>query len=431
MPTTSPGSVVDRLDAIGLWPYRRRVLLVVGAAYFFAFFDIVNIGAALPVIEQQFDISSTTAAMAVSVGLVGYVVGALADATIADRLGPRKGLVVSVIALIVGGVIAALADGFAMLLVGRFITGMGIGAEIAAAAAYIAGISPAGLRGRAGCTAVSWGYAGLAAAPFIALALVPEFADGWRVMFIIGAVGALVVLPLRLGLPPSVRWLIAEGREQQAKDAVVEIEQFAGREGPIPLAKPQPTVAPGSFVTMAALFLGVWFIYYIGNYGWLTLAPTLLTKQGFTLSASLSFLCVTGFGFVVGALLSIRVGERFERKFTIAATLVVYAVALAIIGLEPTPAVVMGFGFIVSATIGLAVPILYVNTAEQFRSLMRARGVASTDGIGHAGGAIAPLLILPAAAAGFFWGMGVMALSGLIAAALVLLGRRMTGHSIS
>ena len=250
-------------------------------------------------------------------------------------------------------------------------------------------------------------------------------------MFIIGAVGALVVLPLRLGLPPSVRWLIAEGREQQAKDAVVEIEQFAGREGPIPVAKPQPTVAPGSFVTLAALFLGVWFIYYIGNYGWLTLAPTLLTKQGFTLSASLSFLCVTGFGFVVGALLSIRVGERFERKFTIAATLVVYAVALAIIGLEPTPAVVMGFGFIVSATIGLAVPILYVNTAEQFRSLMRARGVASTDGIGHVGGAIAPLLILPAAAAGFFWGMGVMALSGLIAAALVLLGRRMTGHSIS
>ncbi|MCX6385836.1 MAG: MFS transporter [Solirubrobacterales bacterium] len=431
MPTTSSGSVVDRLDAIGLWPYRRRVLLVVGAAYFFAFFDVVNIGAALPVIEQQFDISSTTAAMAVSVGLVGYVVGALADAAIADRLGPRKGLVVSVIALIVGGVIAALADGFAMLLVGRFITGMGIGAEIAAAAAYIAGISPAGLRGRAGCTAVSWGYAGLAAAPFIALALVPEFADGWRVMFIIGAVGALVILPLRLGLPPSVRWLIAEGREQQAKDAVVEIEQFAGREGPIPLAKPQPTVAPGSFVTMAALFLGVWFIYYIGNYGWLTLAPTLLTKQGFTLSASLSFLCVTGFGFVVGALLSIRVGERFERKFTIAATLVVYAVALAIIGAEPTPAVVMGFGFIVSATIGLAVPILYVNTAEQFRSLMRARGVASTDGIGHVGGAIAPLLILPAAAAGFFWGMGVMALSGLIAAALVLLGRRMTGHSIS
>ncbi len=140
MPTTSPGSVVDRLDAIGLWPYRRRVLLVVGAAYFFAFFDIVNIGAALPVIEQQFDISSTTAAMAVSVGLVGYVVGALADAAIADRLGPRKGLVISVIALIVGGVIAALADGFAMLLVGRFITGMGIGAEIAAAAAYIAGI---------------------------------------------------------------------------------------------------------------------------------------------------------------------------------------------------------------------------------------------------------------------------------------------------
>ncbi len=81
------------------------------------------------------------------------------------------------------------------------------------------------------------------------------------------------------------------------------------------------------------------------------------------------------------------------------------------------------------STIGFAVSLMYVNTAEQFTTRVRARGVAIGDGLGHLGGAAAPLLILAATAVGFFWGMGVMALSGLISAVLILFGQRMTGRS--
>lgn len=433
----TPGAdILGRLDALRVWPYPRRVLMVIGAAWFFAFFDIVNIGYALPAISTQFGVSSTVAALAVSIGLVGYIIGSLSDGLAADRFGRRVALVISVAAFSAGTIIAALAPDLSVLLVGRFIAGMGIGAEIAAATAYVSEIAPASLRGRAGSIAAAFGYAGFAVVPFVALAIVPRFEAGWRVLFLIGAAGALVVLPFRHHLPRSPRWLVSKGRLDEAAAAVAVCEAHvaaAGRteqapQSPLPVHPPRGT--PG-FARYALLFLGVWFAYYIGNYAWLTLAPTLLTQEGFSLSDSIGFLSVTGVGFVAGALIAVLLGERIERKVTITGTLVLWAVALLIIGIAPVAGVIMALGFVASVTIGLAVPLMYVYTAEHFTSARRARGVSIADGIGHVGGAIAPYVVLPVAGISFGLGLGVMALTGLISAGLVLLGRRMTGQAVT
>jgi putative MFS transporter len=109
---TASNAIIERLDAIGVWPYPRRVLIALGAAYFFAFYDIVNIGDALPVIAKQFEISSQTAASAISVGLLGYVVGSLSDAVVSDRLGRRPALLVSVGMFTFGALITAFSDSF-------------------------------------------------------------------------------------------------------------------------------------------------------------------------------------------------------------------------------------------------------------------------------------------------------------------------------
>jgi len=423
-------SAIERLDAIGVWPYPRRILIVLGAAYFFAFYDVVNIGDALPEIAKQFDVSSTTSGYAVSIGLLGYVVGSLSDSVISDRLGRRPALVVSVVMIVIGSLVTAFSGSFEVLVAGRFISGMGIGAEIAAAAAYLNGISPTRLRGRAGSQAVLWGYVGIAVTPFVALALVPTFTDGWRVMFLIAAVGALAVLPFRRRLPESPRWLVMKGRDDEALALVEEAESFAAAQGPAPeMPELKPSTDRRPFWAAALLFLAIWLIYYVANYGWLTLAPTLLTGKGFSLSTSLTFLCVSGLGFVLGAWASVRFSERFERKLSIFVGLVAFAAGLTVIGLAPVGAVITIFGFIVSATIGFVVPLMYVLTAEQFDTPTRARGVAMGDGLGHLGGAAAPLIILPVAATGFFWGMGVMALASLISAGLVLFAQRMTGRA--
>jgi MFS transporter, putative metabolite:H+ symporter len=60
-----------RLDRIPVWPYERKLLWIVGAGYFFAFFDIVTISFAAPVIAKQFHVSKATVALSVTSSLIG------------------------------------------------------------------------------------------------------------------------------------------------------------------------------------------------------------------------------------------------------------------------------------------------------------------------------------------------------------------------
>jgi putative MFS transporter len=433
-----------RLDRIPVWPYERKLLWVVGAGYFFAFFDIVTISFAAPVIATQFHVSKATVTLSVTSSLVGYIIGAFADATIADKWGRRLSLGLSVGVFSLGTVLAAASTNVTELIIFRFIAGLGIGAEIAAVTTYIGELSPAPLRGRYTSWATTAAYAGFAVVPFIARGLVPTFASGWRILFLIGALGGLTILFMRRNLPPSPRWLMTQGRVQEAEAVVAEAEDSAREtiDGELPQPEAVPDEAKAErfpirallappMIGRVGLFVGIWFVYYIGNYGWLTLAPTLFTDQGYSLADSTTYLIVSGIGFLVGAYATTHFSDRLERKFAAAAVTVVWAVSLLVIGLFVSPTIIIVFGFIASMTIGLLVPMLYTYTAEHFSTNARATGVALTDGLGHIGGALAPLIVLGANSAwGFSGAFVVMAVSGVVAGALILLGIRATGRSL-
>ena len=297
----------------------------------------------------------------------------------------------------------------------RFISGLGIGAEIAAVTTYISELSPARLRGRYTSWATTAAYAGFAVVPFVARVLVPNFAPGWRILFAIGALGGVTILFMRRGLPASPRWLVSQGRTEEADEMVAEAEETAREDSideELPPPSPSPTrPRPSAFPVRALLrrrwraawrcSSAIWFVYYIGNYGWLTLAPTLFTDKGYSLADSTTYLIVSGIGFLVGAYATTRFSDRFERKYTAALFAVAWAISLLVIGYFVSPAIIIVFGFIASMTIGLLVPMLYTYTAEHFATSARATGVALTDGLGHIGGALAPLIVLGANSA---WG---------------------------
>lgn len=439
-----PASVSARLDRIPVWPYERKLLWIVGAGYFFAFFDIVTISFATPVIATQFGVSKATVTLSVTSSLIGYIIGAFADSTIADKWGRKLSLGLSVGVFSAGTVLAALSTNVQELIAFRFIAGLGIGAEIAAVTTYLGELSPARLRGRYTSWATTAAYAGFAVVPFIARGLVPTFASGWRILFLIGALGGATILFMRRGLPPSPRWLLSQGRTEEARDLVASAEENAQErvDGDLPEPRPVPDETPAErfpirallrrpMAGRVALFVAIWFIYYIGNYGWLTLAPTLFTDKGFSLADSTTYLVVSGIGFLVGAYATTRFSDCLERKYSIAACAVVWAVSLFVIGYFVSPTVIIVFGFIASATIGLLVPMLYTYTAEHFPTNARATGVALSDGLGHVGGALAPLIVLGANSAwGFSSAFLVMAISGVAAGALILLGIRATGRSL-
>jgi MFS transporter, putative metabolite:H+ symporter len=433
-----------RLDRIPVWPYERKLLWIIGAGYFFAFFDIVTISFAMPVIAQQFHVSKTVVAYSVTSSLIGYVLGAYANSTIADKWGRKLSLALSVALFSIGTLVAAFSPDVTVLIIFRFVAGLGIGAEIAAVTTYIGELSPAPLRGRYTSWATTAAFAGLGIVPLIARGLVPTFHDGWRVLFVIGALGSLTILYMRRGLPASPRWLVSQGREAEATELVAEAEHRARDQVEGDLPRPQAVAdepPPESFPTRAllrppyiarlALFIAIWFIYYIGDYGWLTLAPTLFVDKGYSLADSTSYLIVSGVGFVVGSYATTHFSDRIERKYSLAAIATVWAASLLVIGLFVSPATIMIFGFVASASIGLAIPLLYTYTAEHFTTNARASGVALTDGLGHVGGALAPVFVLGALSLwGFKGAFVVMAASGVATAVLVLLGIRATGRSL-
>ena len=63
---------------------------------------------------------------------------------------------------------------------------------------------------------------------------------------------------------------------------------------------------------------GIWFVFYIGDYGWLTLAPTLFTDKGYSLADSTTYLIASGIGFLVGAYATTHFTDRIERKYSAA-----------------------------------------------------------------------------------------------------------------
>jgi MFS transporter, putative metabolite:H+ symporter len=287
-------------------------------------------------------------------------------------------------------------------------------------------------------------YAGFAVVPFVARGLVPTFASGWRILFVMGALGGVTILFMRRGLPPSPRWLVTQGRTEEAHEVVAEAEETAREtmDEELPPPVPVPDEPKAERFPIAALlrppmrgrlllFVGIWFVYYVGNYGWLTLAPTLFVDKGYSLADSTSYLIVSGIGFLIGAFATTRFSDRFERKYTAAMCAVTWAISLAVIGLFVSPVIIIVFGFIASMTVGLLVPVLYTYTAEHFSTNARATGVALTDGLGHVGGALAPLIVLGAYSAwGFSGAFIVMAITGLLTGALILFGIKATGRSL-
>jgi MFS transporter, putative metabolite:H+ symporter len=280
--------------------------------------------------------------------------------------------------------------------------------------------------------------------PFVARFLVPNYAAGWRILFGIGALGGVTILFMRRGLPPSPRWLVTQGREDEAQELVAEAERTAedNIDGDLPEPEPVPEEPKAErfpirvllrqpMASRLVLFVAVWFVYYISNYGWLTLAPTLFVDKGYSLADSTTYLIVSGIGFLVGALATTRFSDRVERKYTASAFALAWAGSLLVIGLAVSPAIIIVFGFIASMTVGLLVPLLYTYTAEHFSTNARATGVALTDGLGHIGGALAPLIVLGANSAwGFSGAFIVMAVCGVLTAVLILLGITATGRSL-
>jgi len=431
--------LIKRLDSFPTWPWPFYYLIVIGLGYFFSLYDVLTLGVAAPIMGPQIGISATTlAAEGTILALIGYVIGAFTYSQIADKLGRRTGLTITLLSYSIGSLLTGISTIVLEVYVFRFITGIGIGAELCVAAAYLSELNPANVRGRYQSLATFFGFVGAGIGPFIGFLVIPAFSWGWRLFFIIGALGAFTIIPIRFLLPESPRWLVKKGRIEEARKVISKLEAFwikkHGSLPPLPQVditlasedKPVPilnllTDKRYSYRLIHAIV--VFLLYYIFTYPFLALTTSLLAASGYTAVTSLFVTAMGGFGFALGAFLAFIFAESIQRKDL--ATILFVVEGLALIGISlliSVPEIIASY-FIFATANTFLVTILYVYMAEIFPTRARATGGAFTDGLGH----ITPVFMIPAvvylfATNGFTVAYSILGAVALITAVIMFFG---------
>lgn len=419
-------SIAQRLDRLPLTWALWRLAIVTQIAWAFAILSDGIAARIYPFIwgpEHAFDTARFSVLLLVSTGL-GIVVGEYVFAVLSDRLGRRRILLAAAACVGLGTLPAAFTSNFYLLCLFLGLGAAGIGGVLATNVVYMAELAPSGARGRMTQTSQ-------AIAPFVlnvlgnltGLVLMPEHYQA--LVLLIAAGPLLVLIPLvALTLPESPRWLDAHGRHVEADRVVTALEKESlKRAGSLPepvvvevRAEPKAGVRDlfgPAFRGRTSLLLVCWILGYSGLvYGPLGFINLYLVKVGFSAHDIFTAGLISALiGSPGGLILAGRLNERFERKTLILAGAIVACAGLLLTFAVGTywhslPLLAVASSVV---TAGLYVWLfnMYTYTAVAFPTRIRSVGTGWTDGFGHIGAMISPLIIGPlftATAGGGYYG---------------------------
>ena len=203
-------------------------------------YDWVVIGGAKPFYELYFGIADSPSAqgLAMTIALVGCMIGAMVCGWLADRIGRKRLLIVSALIFLLSSVATGVFSDFHSFLVARFFGGIGIGVASGLSPMYIAEVAPARVRGKLVSLNQMTIVLGILGAQITNWLIADPIPDGttaesiaaswngqmaWRWMFWAAAVPSALFLVLAFFIPESPRWLALKGMDGEARATLTHI----------------------------------------------------------------------------------------------------------------------------------------------------------------------------------------------------------------
>jgi MFS transporter, putative metabolite:H+ symporter len=432
-----------RLEKLPFSPWHRRLFLLAFFGTLFDAADFAMFGAALPPIAREFGLGPGQAGLLATTGLFGAFLGALFWGTISDYIGRRTAFKVTIGIFAAFTGLAAGAWNMASLIGARFLANFGLGGEVPVACTLVTEFMPGRIRGAATGNMMTAFPVGLVVAAGLSLAVIPNF--GWRWLFVIGVLPALLLFFVRRNVPESVRYLLSKGRMAEAEATVAYIEKSAMGEHPaavVATASPAGHVSGPAGVTVLQLLapgrrrrtILLWivsFCFLWSSNGILFMLPTILTQRGLPLSEAILFQLVQAGAAIFGYSACSFLIDRYGRR----PVLFLYYFIGA--GFHLWFAMASGFWmFAAIACVGWVNPGVYgpttIYAGELYPTEMRATAVGWVFGIGRIGSFLAPTIVGFMLAYGFgAYVLHTFALTYLIAAlALIGIGIETKGRTL-
>src|SRR5271169_5967148 len=193
-------------------PGQRRTLLAASMGWALDAFDAMLYSLVLALLMRDLGMSKTAAGLLGTLTLLASGIGGVLFGFVADRIGRKQALMASILTYSVCSFASGLATSIAMLAAARLVLGLGMGGEWNTGATLVAESWPTEFRAKAISIVQSSWALGFAAAALVAGPVARYF--GWRAVFFVGILPALLTLWIQRGVPESVMWEKRESRER-------------------------------------------------------------------------------------------------------------------------------------------------------------------------------------------------------------------------
>lgn len=390
-------TLAGRIDALpssaGLW--RFITLLALGG--FFELYDLFETGyiSSGLVAAGVFHTGSAgvfgiadQAAFA-SATFLGLFVGASLLAPYADRFGRRLTFMCALAWYGAFSLLMAFQQSAEMIILFRFLVGIGLGVELVTIDTYLSEWVPAHLRSRAFAFSFFIQFLSVPTVALMSWWLVPQTIlslEGWRWVVIAGAVCSLVIWLIRKNLPESARWLAQQGRHQEAHQVLSAMEKrcgiapgedFSNNDAAAQLPKKgrfSEIWAP-AYRKRTLMLVVMNFFQAIGFFGFGNWLPALLSGKGATVTHSLLYAFFITLAYPLGSLICSRYADKLENKWQIVFSSLMTVVFGTLFAFMTNPVLMIICGFLITYSNAWLTFSYHAYQTEIFPTHIRARAV--------------------------------------------------------
>jgi len=344
----------------------KRVFWASGFGWMFDAMDVALLSFIMVALRQEWGLSGEEVGLLGTGNTIGMAIGAVAGGYLADRVGRKPVFMLTLLLFGAASLASAFATGFSLMLLFRFLIGLGLGAELPVASTLVNEFAPPEKRGRTVVLLESFWAVGWILAAIISYFVIPAY--GWRIAVIIGA------------LPMVYAWFI--------RRSIPESPKFELREERVPL-KELLTSHKRETLTLWIVWFAITFSYY-GMFLWM---PSVLVDKGFPMIKSFQYVLIMTLAQLPGYFAAAYLVEKWGRKQTLAMFLFMTGVMAFLFGNSSGTGVLLLSGALLSFFNLGAWGALYAYTPENYPTPLRATGSGFASGVGRIGSIIAPYLV--------------------------------------